>query len=96
MSNHSDHQYKYQFRKWNWSRKVGKDNMPRILKHITRRAEAGKSSVVTLEGRAVEPTKIRRALKEEKRTVIDAIKLKESRNRMVHVNERVLPFANNL
>ena len=70
--------------------------MPGILKHTKRRVEAGKSSIVTFEGRKVDPAKIRRALKEEKRATIDAIQAMRLRNRIPLINGRVLPFTNNL
>ncbi|KAH8702802.1 hypothetical protein GQ44DRAFT_753373 [Phaeosphaeriaceae sp. PMI808] len=90
-----DHQYRYQFRKWNWSRKAGKENMPQILKHVKRRFEVGKSSTVMLNGREVDGKKIRRALKEEKRALTDSLVLNSVRNQNAIVDGPVLPFTNN-
>lgn len=92
----SEHQYRYQFSKWKWSRKAGKDAMPHILKHVKHRAGAGKSSKVTLNGKVVETKKIRRALKDEKRAAIDSIVLKSFRNQNMIVEGPVLPFSNSL
>jgi hypothetical protein len=93
---YSEHQYRYQFRKWKWSRKVGQDNMPQIIKHVKRRFEDGKSSTVKLDGREVTSKKIRRALQDEKRTVTESLVLKFSRNHTTTSDGPVLPFSNSL
>jgi hypothetical protein len=53
----SEHHYKYHFRKWKWSRKVGKDDMPQILKGVKHRADLNKISAVILGGRKVDTKK---------------------------------------
>ncbi|OAL44878.1 hypothetical protein IQ07DRAFT_549222 [Pyrenochaeta sp. DS3sAY3a] len=88
------HQYRYQFRKWKWSRKAGKEDMPQILKHIKHRSEAGKTSKVMLNGRVVGPPKIRRALKDEKRAAMDSIALRSFQGQNTIVDGPVLPFTN--
>ncbi|KAJ4302819.1 hypothetical protein N0V90_001710 [Kalmusia sp. IMI 367209] len=89
-----EHQYQCQFREWKWSRKAGKDVMPRILEHVKYRSGAGKSSEITLDGRVVERKKIRRALKDEKRAIMDSIALKSSRSQTSIVEGPMLPYTN--
>lgn len=67
----SEHQYKYHInRKWKLNKSIPTPKKAALSRHIQKRAELGKASVVTRGGKNVDTKNLRRYLKTEARRAI--------------------------
>ena len=65
---HSESQYKYRFnRVWGWKRNIPASKKQKINEYCQSRAQSGKSTTVSYQGRPVDDRQLRRQAKEVKR-----------------------------
>ena len=64
---HSESQYKYRFKGWDWKRNIPASKKQKINEYCQSRAQLGKSTTVSYKGRPVDDRQLRRQAKKATR-----------------------------